>query len=142
MYIWLLVHDLFFLFSTIMQILQKLLTIFKTQSYGLEHYRFQCNPLQSINPMCWCHMIIKFCKNVLKLWIILFGMLIFGLIDNCVQYMVKWFLYVLSGMLHMVEVLNKMLLPFSWCIGQINIKYLKNVLHFITLLKKHDIFFH
>jgi hypothetical protein len=106
-----------FLFSTIMQILQRLLTIFKTQSYGLEHYKFQCNPLQSINPMCWCHTIIKFCKNVLILWINFFSMLIFGPIDNCVQNIVKWFLYVLCGMLHMVEVLDQMLLSFSWSIG-------------------------
>jgi len=96
-----------------MQILQRLLTIFKTQSYGLEHYKFQCNPLQSINPMCWCHTIIKFCKNVLILWINFFSMLIFGPIDNCVQNIVKWFLYVLCGMLHMVEVLDQMLLSFS-----------------------------
>ncbi len=138
MYIWLLVHDLFFLFSTIMKILQRLLTNFLTQSYGLEHYRFQCNSLQSINPMCWCHMITKFCQNVLKLWINLFGMLIFGPIDNCVQYTVKWFLYVLCGVLHMVEVLNQMLLPFSWSISQFNIKYFLNVLRHVTLLKKHD----
>lgn len=133
MYIWLLVHDICFWFSTSMEFLQRMLTIFKTQSYGLEDYRFQCNWLQFIDPMCWHHMIIKFCKNVLKLWMNLFVMLIFGPIDNCVQYMDKWFLYVLCGMLDMVEVLNQMLLPFSWSIGQFNIKYLKNVLHYVTL---------
>jgi hypothetical protein len=54
---------------------------------------FNENLLQFINPMCWCHMVIKFCKNVLKLCINLFGML------------------------YMVEVLDQMLLPFSWSIG-------------------------